>query len=106
MKRNRLMPHNPDNWFTMIKHMPPWLSGVFMAVVIAILRVIYDKQETEWSRMFLEAAICGALTFASGGAVSALGMSEHWHPVIGGFIGFIGVQAVRKLAISFIEKRI
>ena len=100
------MPHNPDSWITMIKHMPPWLSGVLMAVVVAMLRVIYDKQETDWSRMALEAVICGALTLAAGSAISAMGLSDQWHMFIGGLIGFMGVHTVRRITVKAVEKRI
>lgn len=106
MKKRKSMPNNPDNWFTLIKHMPPWLSGVLMAVVVAMLRVIYDKQETHLARVALEGVICGALTLAAGSAISAMGLSDQWHMFIGGLIGFMGVETVRKIAMKAIDKRI
>lgn len=101
-----MMPHDPQNWLDIIKHMPPWLGGMLMAMVIAVLRVVYDKEETHFTRVLLEAFICGSLTLAFGSGADAMGMGDGWHLFIGGLVGFLGSQAIRRLAYRAINSRI
>lgn len=37
-----------------------------MAVAISALRVVYDQEETHWTRIMLESLICGALSLTAG----------------------------------------
>lgn len=100
------MPHDPSNWIKVIEHMPPWLGGALMAMVIAVLRVVYDREETQVTRVLLEAFICGSLTLAFGSGANAIGLGEGWHLFIGGLVGFLGSQAIRNLAYRAIRSRI
>lgn len=76
-----------------------------MAVVISFLRVVYDKEETNFFRIMLESLICGALTITTGSALSAMGYSENWYLFCGGVIGFMGSQSIRALAYAIIKKK-
>lgn len=90
----------------------PTVQGFVMALVIACLRVIYDRKEKAWQRIALEAGLCGLLTVAGTSAV-ALAIAW-WRPDfqaplahiavgLGGAIGFFGVEAVRRLAIRLLN---
>lgn len=100
------MDSGPDTLLKFLEALPPWVGGVVMAVTIAILRVIYDKEETSTSRVLLEGLICGALTLTAGSAIEALGISHDWHLFLGGVIGFIGSHSIRQIAIKYINRKI
>lgn len=86
-------------------NLPSWVGGFAMAVVISVLRVIYEKEETTFTRIMLESLICGALTIASGSALQQMGYGENWYLFCGGVIGFMGSQSVRLIAYSIIRKK-
>lgn len=89
-----------------LKELPPHLAGFLLAVFIAAIRVIYDRQETTVIRTLLEAALCGALAVTAGTAVNALGLNESWTLFAGGMIGFMGSESIKAFAERFIVKRI
>lgn len=77
-----------------------------MAVVISVLRVVYDREETSFTRIMLEALICGALSVSAGSALDAMGYGQNWYLFCGGVIGFMGSQSIRVIANRFITKKI
>lgn len=79
------------------------VQGFVLAVGIAIVRVIYDREETKPVRVFMEAAICGGLSIAASGAISALGLSSDWVVFAGGAIGYLGSTTVRALAVKYLN---
>lgn len=85
-----------------IRH--PGAGGIMMAITMSVLRLIYDRKETNWIRITLESIICSGLTLAAGTGLSALGYSQEWYLVCGGFIGFMGSQSIRALANRFVRK--
>ena len=85
---------------------PAWFGGAVMAIFISILRIVYDKEETSFVRIMLEAVICGALSVAAGSALDAMGYGQKWYLFCGGVIGFMGSQTIRALACRFIEKKL
>ena len=85
---------------------PPTLLGVLMAVVIAAIRVIYDREETSIVRIILESALCGSLALTAGTAIQALGYDQNWTLFAGGMIGFMGSQSIRAYADKFIGKKL
>lgn len=89
-----------------LKEIPPSLAGVLMAVVVAVIRVIYDKEETSFVRIALESVLCGALALTAGSAINALGYDQNWTLFAGGMIGFMGSQSIRAIANRFINKRL
>lgn len=77
-----------------------------MAVMISVLRVVYDREETSFTRIMLEALICGALSVSAGSALDAMGYGQNWYLFCGGVIGFMGSQSIRAIANRFITKKI
>jgi len=82
---------------------PPHVQGVFMAIIVSILRVVYDRKETSRMRILLEAILCGCLTLASASIIKWLGWPDEIIITVGGIIGFIGVMELRRLGIKYID---
>ncbi len=99
------MPDNIPTWISKIADFPG-LAPVLMAVIIATLRVVYDKEETRFSRIATEGALCGALALAVHYAVKAAEWNSEWSVFFGAMIGYLGSQYVRQIAMKFIEKKI
>ena len=79
-------------------------KGAAMAVLISILRVAYDGQETNRVRMALEAIICGSLSLCAASIIRAVGMSDDNAIAVGGAIGFLGVQTMRDFVMRWMDK--
>lgn len=95
------------NWLaTLIQNLPAPVGGVIMAMFVSVIRVVYDREETSAIRIGLESLICGSLTLAGGSLALAMGLDEGYHLFIGGAVGFIGSQSIKKLAMRFIDKRL
>ena len=90
----------------LIAQLPPWVAGVAMAVMVSGLRLIYDRKETSFTRIMLESLICGALSVSAGSALDAMGYGQNWYLFCGGFIGFMGSQAIRAAANRLLNKKI
>lgn len=88
-----------------LPNIPPEAGGVIFAIIVAVARVIYDKEETKISRVLLESLICGGLTLTATSAIAALGYDDQWMFFAGGSIGFMGSQAVRAIAMKLINKK-
>lgn len=97
------MPGNTPQWLSFLLDIPPTLQGAIMAFVISLLRVIYDEQESKWTRKLLESLICAGLTLAAGGAVRAMGLDTAWVLFVGGLIGFMGADFVREKAKAYVN---
>ncbi|WP_161599143.1 phage holin, lambda family [Alteromonas sp. RKMC-009] len=89
-----------------IKDLPPTVLGALMAIVISILRVMYDREETSVLRVGLEASLCGTLAVVAGSAITALGLDQEWTLFVGGVIGFVGSQSIRTYADRMIKRKI
>ena len=76
-----------------------------MAMAISIIRVIYDRKETNFLRIMMEAVICGALSVSAGSALDAMGYGQNWYLFCGGVIGFMGSQSIRALANKYISTK-
>lgn len=100
------MSDNPDNWVSILNKLPPEIVGVLMAMFIATLRVIYDKEETRPVRIMLEALICGALSLTASSAIVALELNINWAVFAGGVIGYVGSATVRAIALKLIHRKI
>lgn len=85
---------------------PPGVGGFIMAVMISIIRVIYDREETSFMRIIMESLICGFLAVAAGSAMAAMGYGDTWYLFTGGFIGFLGSQSIRALAYKIIDRKV
>lgn len=100
------MSGDNHSWVTVINQLPIEIVGVIMAMIISVLRVIYDKEETKPMRIILEALICGALSLTVSSAVVALGLDSHWSVFAGGVIGYFGSTTVRSLSIKILNTKI
>lgn len=78
----------------------PVAQATSLSMLLAVLRVAFDSKETTWTRITIEAAICGTLTMMMGKGTTALGASVEWAFLFGGFSAFIGVAAFRKMLIE------
>ena len=100
------MPENTNAWITALNNLPTEAIGVLMAMFIAILRVIYDREETKPMRIILESLICGALSLTASSGIIALGLNINWSVFVGGVIGYFGSTTVRSIAIKVLNSRI
>lgn len=100
------MPENPNTWTDVLNRLSPEIAGILMAMFIAVLRVIYDRQETKPMRIVLEACICGALSLTASSAILALGLNQNWAIFAGGAIGYFGSATIRTLAMKIIKSRL
>ena len=88
-----------------IEKIPEEVLAILLAIGIATLRVIYDQEETRPVRVFMEGALCGGLTFAAHGAITALGLDANWTVFAGGMIGFMGSHYCRMFAMRWTAQR-
>lgn len=99
-------PHLWDLLFRWISetHVAAVMSALLSALV-GCLRVIYDGKERRWLRVLLEGLLCGLMTFSVVTAATAYGISERYGAGIGGFIGFIGTDHIRRWARSLAKRK-
>ena len=90
--------------FDWVEHIPHWVGGIIMALVVSVLRVIYDG-EGNWRRGAAEVGLCVALTVGIGAAIRAAGVDGYWDLAIGSAVGALGSQFVRRIAKGFIERK-
>ena len=88
-----------------LNNIPPVVAGTLMSVFIAVLRVVYAKEETKPMRIILEALICGCMTVAASSAINAMGLNTNWIMFVGGTIGYFGSTTVRMYALRVIERQ-
>ena len=86
----------------MIEDIDNTVMGVALAMVLSVLRVVYDREETRPMRIVLESVICGLLSVAASAAINAMGWDPNWSVFAGGVIGYMGSTAVRAAAVKFI----
>jgi lambda family phage holin len=92
-----------DIWFALSS--PTW-QGAIMAVIISVLRVLYDANETRKLRVVLEALICGGLSLSASSIIEWMAWPSSLSVSAGGAIGFIGVATIRELIIRLIGKKV
>lgn len=88
------------------REVPPIILGVIMAVVIALIRVVYEQEETSVIRVMLEGLLCGALAVVAGTGIEAMGLDQNWVLFSGGMVGFIGSQSIRAYANTLIKNKV
>lgn len=95
-----------SDWIKALNDLPPEIAGMIMAMFMAVIRVIYDDQETKALRIFLESLLCGGLSLTASYGITALGLNINWAIFAGGVIGYLGSATVRSAAFRFITKKI
>ena len=99
------MDHNPKTLVELFNALPPYILGVLLAMVISILRVIYDKEETKPLRIILESLLCGVLSLTASSGITAMGLNTNWAIFAGGTIGYFGSTSVRVIALRVMNKK-
>ncbi|UYZ83186.1 phage holin, lambda family [Entomomonas sp. E2T0] len=94
------------NWLIAAIEQSPTIQGAVMAAIMAILRLLYDENETKPIRIALEAVTCGAMSLCITSIVEIFNLPQSAVITIGGAIGFIGVTALRNFILKAINKRI
>lgn len=90
------------NW---LREVDSSIWGVFMSIIMAVLRIVRDKEESKIFRIAVEALLCGAITFTIGSGVEALGY-EGWDLFVGGTVGAFGSQYVRTLGCAWAKSKV
>ena len=90
------------NW---IREIDSSIWGVIMSILMSVLRILRDKEESKFSRIMIESLLCGAISFTIGSAVHAMGY-EGWDYFIGGMVGMAGSQWVRAIAMRFVRNKV
>ncbi|MCP9268866.1 phage holin, lambda family [Xenorhabdus sp. XENO-1] len=101
------MKENPDLWAELLNGLQnswPQISGSALAIAICYGRLIYDGVERK--NRWVEALLCGALSWSVSSGLEMFGVPSSFAPAIGGVIGFIGVEKIREFAIRAINKRL
>jgi lambda family phage holin len=88
--------------------------GAAAAFCVAVLRGLYDGDEPKLTRVLLEASVCSGLSVSAVAALfwfcPALASSADLAATVGSgagaFIGFLGVNFLRKILMRFLNKRI
>ena len=90
------------NW---LREVDSSIWGVIMSIIMAVLRIVRDKEEDKFFRIAVEALLCGAITFTIGSGVKALGY-EGWDLFVGGTVGAFGSQYVRALGYAWAKSKV
>lgn len=97
---------DPGFWAVILGAFGPEVRSAVMAVIISILRIAYDQDETRWQRIGLEALLCGALAYGFSSGLAALTLDPGLAVFCGSAIGFFGVEFVRNRAKKLVDKKI
>ena len=103
------MHNDPHSWPDTLELFQSWWRGdtpvgaVLLAFVMAVLRIAYTGGG--WKKMCLEGLLCGALTLSVASGLEYLEWPRSLSIAIGGGIGFIGVEQVRKLMLNILNTR-
>lgn len=104
------MQNSPYTWSGWVELFQSWwrgdvpIGGVLLSVVMAVLRVAYTGGG--WKKTFLEGLICGGLTLTAVSALDYFSLHKDLTPAVGGLIGFMGVEQIRRLAFRFVGNRL
>lgn len=85
--------------------MSPEARAAIMALVISVLRIVYDRKESRWQRILLESLLCGALAWGISSGLSFFNLDSGLSVFTGAVIGFFGVEFVRARAQRYIQRR-
>lgn len=100
------MQDDPNGFWQMLQNIPSPFGGVIMAMGLSVVRVIYDREETNLVRLGMESLICGCLTFSAMNLMSGMGIEGDFQYFIGGSAAFFGSQTIKKFALRFIARKV
>lgn len=87
-----------------LAHHSPTIYGFFLAVAVAIVRVIYGGGSAR--QMTLEGALCGLLSLTLTSGLELIGLPISAAAFAGGMVGFMGTEAVREFAMKWFGKKV
>lgn len=80
-----------------------------VAVIMSFLRIAYDysngTKKRTWLATTTEALLCGAITLSMASCLELFGLPATAATVVGGGVGFFGVDKLREFAYSWLEKK-
>lgn len=82
------------------------LASVILAMVTAILRILYDDKEKRWQRIWLEAALCGIICYGFTNVADYIGLSSRLNPAIGASVGFFGADYIRFISRKVLNSKL
>lgn len=88
---------------TWLQENAPLIYGVILSIIIAYGRLTYDG--IGGRRKWVEALLCGALSLAASSGLDYFDLSMSLNPFIGGAIGFLGVDKLRQISNSILNKK-
>ncbi|HHM8264577.1 TPA: phage holin, lambda family [Pseudomonas aeruginosa] len=97
---------DPSLWAAALAWLSTHQSQVYaflLSIGIAVLRVIYGGGPTR--QVWLEGALCGALTLAVLSGSSWLGIPEDASAFIGSVVGFVGVKKIGEYADRWLGRK-
>lgn len=89
-----------------LKALYHFIGGIMLAIIVAFLRVLADKEETSWQRILIEAFLCGSITASIISLVAFLDWNMSISGFIGGTVGLVGSVFVRSIARKIIVKKV
>jgi lambda family phage holin len=95
-----------DDFKEVMDNLPPGVFNFFYALVISLLRVLYNEEETKPVKIVLEVLMCGFLGMGAGWATVALGGSVELAHFAAATVGYIGQQEFRRLALKFLDRKL
>ncbi|MBU3825215.1 MAG: phage holin, lambda family, partial [Candidatus Oceanisphaera merdipullorum] len=102
------VPHkDPSLWAMLaawLAHHSPTLYGFFLAVAVAIVRVIYGGGSVR--QMILEGTLCGLLSLTLTSGLELAGLPVSASSFVGGLVGFVGTAAARDFAMKWLGKKV
>jgi len=97
------MPHQLIEWLSAL---PGPLQAFIAATIIAPLRIVYDRSETNWMRIGLESLLCGCIAYGMTSGASYFDVPHGVGVFIGSAIGFAGVTQFRALVMRYVVRKI
>lgn len=82
----------------------PQLSGVVFAAFIRYAGLIYDGDTRK--KRWAECLLCGALSWAIISSAEFIGIPNGASGMIGGTVGFLGIEKIREIAHRMINKKL
>ncbi len=82
------------------------VGAIMFSIIMSLLRVLVDNNETSWKRIGLESLLCGGITATFISFVLFMGWNISIAGFIAGMVGLIGSQFIRSIARKIIVKKV
>lgn len=97
---------DPGFWSAILALIGPEMRSAIMAIIISILRIVYDRKENRWQRITLESLLCGALAYGLSSGLAFFNLDAGLSVFAGAAIGFFGVEFVRSRAQRYVDTKV